>query len=917
METDGQLLERFLKAKDNQSFAEIMRRHGSLVSGVCQRVLGNSADADDAFQATFLVLLRKSSSMTAWNSIAGWLYQVALRTALNLRKTHAIEHQKREEHMRNENLVSAELDPVWDELRPVLDEELDKIPEKFRTPLILCYLEGKTYEVVAQELNIPYTTLKRRLDQAREALRKRLTKRGLGISSSALAVLVTQNASAQVSETAVSSVMHAASAFAAGASIGVGVSTQVITLMKSTIQSLLIQKFKTVAFTSTLVLLLAVGALAGTQFFKDTSPAPVPQKTPVTKKVEQTAPQNHQEAPKSKEVWGNIDPSVIHAKILNKDFTVHAEIAQVLMLTKEEEEKLNKVFKSARDEVENVTEKYAVVQSVTNRVINIPAFPEEAARIKNQISTAVETVIGNERVKSFKMPKSIQEMGVSGIQLQITTSLSGSQSNERKQYHQGISYQQIPKTKNSKNGGFSSSGPLELMSESDNKHIPKEIRFCEDIILKELTDRFEQYSGRSPATLPLPPKRERVSILGKTSENKDSYIGDKQAKKLKLTEDEQEKIDVLLEEAIQTAGKIASERATTTSEVAVALHIAPFPEEERQIKNKLDASIAQVIGMERATAFKQIAEKRINIRDTWDSRYPFQEFGSREHQIRVLVETQGDVVELDIEDSGNFSRSGDREIPFEVRLFERLFTRTFLQGVDLAKLKPKDQDPFHMSIDPELLKEREGAIASDLIYVQVIEGNLFRDSIRLHSQVVKALEISSEEQKEINGAFSVAVEAMGKLIAEKGVLKEEKATEVVFEIPKFVDEGKKIEEQLRLIIKNTLGRDRFAIYEKWSLNRYPYPFKRIGEEKVALTLKLTDKGQSVVSWTRNGFEARRDDPATFLYCHFLNKSGASGASLLGIGGVEQIYAKYLMEKLPKGFQEKLQLRMAESNLQPK
>jgi RNA polymerase sigma factor (sigma-70 family) len=260
METDGQLLRRFLETKDEQCFAEIVTRHSSLVVGVCQRVLGNPSDADDAFQATFLVLLRKMSGLTSWDSIAGWLYQVALRTALNLRKGKTVDEQRREEVMENKTLIDSEPEPVWEELRPVLDEELGKIPEKLRLPLVLCYLEGKSYEFAAEELNISHSALKMRLERARDALRTRLTRRGLGVSGSALAVLISQNASVKASQPLTESVINIANSWMTKASsFEAGVSIKVSNLMKSTLQNLFIQKLKTATLVLALISFVCMG----------------------------------------------------------------------------------------------------------------------------------------------------------------------------------------------------------------------------------------------------------------------------------------------------------------------------------------------------------------------------------------------------------------------------------------------------------------------------------------------------------------------------------------------------------------------------------------------------------------------------------------------------------------------------------
>jgi RNA polymerase sigma factor (sigma-70 family) len=180
--TDGELLARFAGGGDRAAFAEIVRRHGPLVLGVCRRVLGHRPDADDAFQATFLILARKAERIDRPERLGNWLYGVATRVAFKARSTAA---RWRARESRVEPMAPAP-DPLLGlamrELQLALDEELNRLPERHRVPLVLCYLEGKTHEEAADELGCPTGSMSWRLGRAREALRRRLVRRGLTLS---------------------------------------------------------------------------------------------------------------------------------------------------------------------------------------------------------------------------------------------------------------------------------------------------------------------------------------------------------------------------------------------------------------------------------------------------------------------------------------------------------------------------------------------------------------------------------------------------------------------------------------------------------------------------------------------------------------------------------------------------------------
>jgi RNA polymerase sigma factor (sigma-70 family) len=181
--SNGRLLELFITQRDETAFEELMRRHGPMVWGVCQRVIPNSHDAEDAFQATFLVLVRKAGSVRPREMVGNWLYGVAYRTALEARKT-VVNRRVKERQVIDMPRRETEKE-TWEELRAVLDQELTRLPDKYRAVLVLCDLEGKTRKKVAQQLNLPDGTVASRLASARRMLAKRLSRRGFMISGGA------------------------------------------------------------------------------------------------------------------------------------------------------------------------------------------------------------------------------------------------------------------------------------------------------------------------------------------------------------------------------------------------------------------------------------------------------------------------------------------------------------------------------------------------------------------------------------------------------------------------------------------------------------------------------------------------------------------------------------------------------------
>jgi RNA polymerase sigma factor (sigma-70 family) len=255
--SDGQLLTRFLEQQDEAAFAALVRRHAPLVWGVCRRLLPNLADAEDAFQATFLVLVRKAASIRPREMVANWLYGVARQTARKARATAA----RRFLHERQvAQMPEPEASERRDDLGPLLDEELSRLPARYRAVLVLCDLEGQTRSVAARHLGVAEGTVASRLARARSMLARRLARRGVGITASTLVAALAQEAvSAPPPGAVVSSAIRAAWSVAAGQAGAVVVSARISTLAEGVVKAMLLTRLEKMA---AILLVLGVAVLS-------------------------------------------------------------------------------------------------------------------------------------------------------------------------------------------------------------------------------------------------------------------------------------------------------------------------------------------------------------------------------------------------------------------------------------------------------------------------------------------------------------------------------------------------------------------------------------------------------------------------------------------------------------------------------
>jgi RNA polymerase sigma factor (sigma-70 family) len=257
--SDVELLERFVRSRDEAAFELLVRRHGNMVFRVCQRILCDAHAAEDAFQATFLALARRAGSIAKGASLGGWIYKVAYRVALAAR-ARAARHPR---HAPLAEVPALGADPVaaaqWREIRLVIDDEVNRLIQKYRLPFILCYFEGKSNAEAARELGCPIGTIESRLTRARERLRARLAQRGLALSGLG-AALLTPEAPAAMSPPLIASTVRSACWFAVNPAAPANlVSGEVVQLTRGVLRAMLLTKVKLV---SAIVLILGVSGAA-------------------------------------------------------------------------------------------------------------------------------------------------------------------------------------------------------------------------------------------------------------------------------------------------------------------------------------------------------------------------------------------------------------------------------------------------------------------------------------------------------------------------------------------------------------------------------------------------------------------------------------------------------------------------------
>lgn len=264
--TEWQLLHRYLDRGDEDAFGAIVARHGPMVMGVCRRVLGDPRDVEDAFQATFLVLARKGRALGEHDPVGHWLYGVAFRVALRARSAAA--RRRSLEGSAAPPEAAADDDPARRELGAVIDQELARLPAKYRAPVVLCYIEGLTHEEAARQLGWPVGTVKGRLARAREILKGRLTRRGMAPADGAAAIALIRGTVAAVPASLMVFTIRSTMAVRSAGMVP----TTVAALMAGSLTTMFLNKMKTAA--AVLVVLSTGAAVLAYQASKDPGDGP-------------------------------------------------------------------------------------------------------------------------------------------------------------------------------------------------------------------------------------------------------------------------------------------------------------------------------------------------------------------------------------------------------------------------------------------------------------------------------------------------------------------------------------------------------------------------------------------------------------------------------------------------------------------
>ena len=251
--SDGDLLERFLQKQDEEAFASLVGRHGRMVLGVCRRMLGNVHDAEDVFQAVFLVLAQRAAIVNPRENVGRWLHGVACRTALDARKRLARRNSK---ELQFEKIHEPELEPreLFESISPILDEEINRLPARYRDVLILCDLEGKSRKEASVILGTPEGTISSRLSRGRNILARSLSRRGVTIPTVTLVTLLTQRISGSAMRPIVTSTISTI------CMDGIHLSKSVETLVQGALKTMSLSKFNLISCVL-LFLLLGTGGM--------------------------------------------------------------------------------------------------------------------------------------------------------------------------------------------------------------------------------------------------------------------------------------------------------------------------------------------------------------------------------------------------------------------------------------------------------------------------------------------------------------------------------------------------------------------------------------------------------------------------------------------------------------------------------
>jgi RNA polymerase sigma factor (sigma-70 family) len=380
--SDGGLLEAFLTGRDEAAFEILVKRHGPMVLGVCKRILRNMYDAEDAFQAVFLVLAKKAGSIVPREHVGNWLYGVAYRTALQARAKLG---RRRAHELQVNDMPHPTVAPDLDlfELHQALDLELNKLPDKYRVPIVLCDLEARSRKDVARQLRIAEGTLSSRLASGRQKLAGRLARHGFCLAAGALASTLThQAASAGMSATLVGTTVKAAALAAAGDSAAGLISAHVLALSQGVLKTMLLQKLKMISLIMLGVLLGGVGVGAIGVPGRTSGPAVQAAQPAPSGQTQNTRPD---------------EPEPIDGGLL-----LDPKIQEELRLSKSQIERLKAVSRDAdakngdkKKEIEEIQKKIADLQKQIAQIQkSIAGERNQSAKIQNNIEADRRQAIG-------------------------------------------------------------------------------------------------------------------------------------------------------------------------------------------------------------------------------------------------------------------------------------------------------------------------------------------------------------------------------------------------------------------------------------------------------------------------------------------------------------------------------------------
>lgn len=255
---DSQLLYRFISERDESAFAELVHRQGPLVLTICRRVLGNEEDAEDAFQAVYLVLVRKAKSIRRLDSLASWLHGVAYRLASKA-KIAAARRRRHEKEVAAMTKSEIQDKPLGHDLAAAIHEEMHRLPERYRAPLVLCLLGGKSTDDAASTLGCPRGTIATRLARGRTLLCTRLTRRGITLSVGLIAAALSQKTMAAVPRVLFRSVVQAAMQSLGGSALA-AIPPKILLLVQGELHAMFLTKLKAVILAVAAVSVLGIGA---------------------------------------------------------------------------------------------------------------------------------------------------------------------------------------------------------------------------------------------------------------------------------------------------------------------------------------------------------------------------------------------------------------------------------------------------------------------------------------------------------------------------------------------------------------------------------------------------------------------------------------------------------------------------------